>query len=218
MDIRLARSILFEARKGEIYEKEIPEVDAELIEEASYFVVEAKKAYEEGWGKKDSTVVAIYNLAEAGNGDGPSLIEKEHFPIPADIDKPPEMPTDITKLDDLKIRKLYSEFNAVMARANWVLSVESADLANATHMRDDAYRRAYVNQDKIDDDTGKPKTTTALDLEAKSDKKYIEWNLKVLQHTKNTIAMKALATIYSNNVDRLSRDMTFRDMEWQRNR
>jgi hypothetical protein len=147
------------------------------------------------------------------------LAEEENFPIPPDIEgTAPDMPRDLTALSDLKIRKLYGDFNAFMARAKWLLAVQSSDLANATHMREKAYREAYTSLDRIDDQTEKPKSIPVLEIETKRSPEYSEWNDKVNKHNMIAITYKALVDIYENNIDRLSREMTFRDQEWQRNK
>jgi hypothetical protein len=139
--------------------------------------------------------------------------------LPMDIDSPfVEMPRDLTELNDLKIRKLYSEYGTLLNRVRWLLATATADLNNATHLRDDAFRKAYTVMEKIDSETGKPKTVNQLELEAKTTISYLHYNEDVVTHTNKSIAWKALAEIYESNVNRLSRDMTFRQLDWEKSR
>lgn len=261
----LAKTILTEAKRGGYYTEELPESDGEILNDAIYYSELAQKAYDEGWGAKQESIVAIVNLAQEGlvpnnstygeeeplgqryslsertldgsvspdnadhirNGEGeksPSHYLEEmaienNLPLPIEIQTPPpDMPRDITELTDIKVRKLYSEYNAFLNRAKWLLAIETSDLTDATHLREDAYREAYVNLEKQDEETGKAKTATQMDIETKCNPSYIEYNNNVLKHSTRVAGWKALADIYGSNVDRLSREMTFRQQEWEKTR
>lgn len=147
------------------------------------------------------------------------LAESENMFVPSDItDKLSEMPRDLTSLSDLKIRKLYGEFNNYMCRAKWLLAIETSDLANATHIREDFYRNALQQTSKVDEETGKAKVKDIIDAEAKETEEYREWDEKVHQHNMACITWKALVDIYNGNVTILSREMTFRREAWEKER
>lgn len=242
----LAKTILAEAKRGGYYTEVLPESDGEILNDAIYYSELAQAAYNEGWGVKQESIVAIVNLAQEGlatdnsthgeeaplvvhirNGEGeksPShyleeMARGQNLPLPMGIQTPPpDMPRDITELTDIKVRKLYSEYNAFLNRAKWLLAIETSDLTDATHLREDAYREAYVNLEKQDEETGKAKTATQMDIETKCNPSYIEYNDNVLKHSTRVAGWKALADIYGSNVDRLSREMTFRQQEWEKTR
>lgn len=140
-----------------------------------------------------------------------AIAKKANLPIPPVVTgEDPEMPRDITDVSDGKIRKLSFIFNNLMARAKWQLAVSTSDLQNATHLRDEAYRRALQNVERKDEETGKAKVKEIIDSEAKEDEEYRLWDDKVRNHQNAVTAYKALMEIYSSNCDRLSREMTYR--------
>lgn len=267
MDLVTAKAVLTELKRGGFYEKELPEADGEILNDAEYFVEEARIAFEEGWGKNLESVQAVLSLvnltpdesevdnsnmrkeeplrerhtssskhigngmqqfASENGGDSQTavashtLIDLAHghgLIVPAEIQySAPEMPRDITELTDIKVRKLYSEFNALLNYSKWQLAMESSDLNDAVHLREAAYREAYVNTSRLDEETGKSKTATLIDMEVKTSKNYQKYDELVRQHTVKTTGLKALVDIYSSNVDRLSREMTFRQFEWEKSR
>lgn len=267
MDLTTAKAIMNEVKRGDLYNKEIPETDGELLNDAQYYAEEAVAAYTAGWGKRNEYVVAIVNLLELAddtlvtdnstNGEEEPLGERfpsserttgtqeepylasdngrdgdsrpshyleelawEHnLAIPQELQAPtPDMPRDITLLDDIKVRKFYSEFNALLSIAKWRLAIEMSDLNDATHLRDEAYREAYLGTNRIDKETGKAKTEKQMDLEVKSNRNYLEYEELVQRHTTAVTGLKALSDIYSSNVDRLSREMTFRQFEWEKSK
>jgi len=147
------------------------------------------------------------------------LALENHMVLPMDIDSPfIDMPRDLTDLTDLRIRKLFSEYGTLLNRARWLLATSTADLNDATHLRDDAFRKAYTVIEKVDSETGKPKTVNQLELEAKTNPTYTQYNEDVVTNTNKTIAWKALVDIYESNVSRLSRDMTFRQLDWEKSK
>jgi hypothetical protein len=226
MELVLARAILSEAKAGGFYDKEMPENESELLNDAEYYMDEAHKAYE--IGMKNEAVVSIVALTEdiyKKNGSQVTpeqeerlfdFVKAENLPVPPSfLGSSPEMPRDITTIDDLKVRRLYSEFNAFLNRTKWLLSVEQSDMANAIYLRDEAYRKALKNIDKIDDN-GKTKIKDVLDAECKDDKDYQIWDKLAHEHNLRSITLKALSEIYAGNIDRISREMTFRKDEWEK--
>jgi hypothetical protein len=50
------------------------------------------------------------------------LIQREKLPLPSEIENPPALPFDISKISDEELRSVHAQFGAVLARANWVIA------------------------------------------------------------------------------------------------
>lgn len=142
-------------------------------------------------------------------------IKKERLPIPPEIDgEPPLLPRDISLLDDGPLRRLHSEFNAVLARTNWLLAVEEADELAAKIIADHyfslAVKKAGMNPDPV---TNKAKTVSALEAEAASDDNVREWRKRHVQHVIETKLLKSLRDTYQANCERASREFSMRENE-----
>lgn len=142
----------------------------------------------------------------------------DHLPIPKEWqDEPSELPRDFTKITDQDVRRLSSEYNAYFTRALWLLAVERSDLANATHLLDDALRKATLEVDRKDA-AGKAKTVAIIEAEANNDTDVQTYRGNVYIHEDRIIVLKALAEIYSSNIERLSREATMRKDEFERSK
>lgn len=231
MDKQLAMAILQEAKRGGFLDEDIPEQEDELIKEGKYWVDQAEKAYEAGM--RQDTILAILNLAEilpplseVQNEEPEEATDSKRafsahqgLPIPKDFDDNlVEMPRDIHELTDRDVRRLSGHYNAYLSRAKWLLALYTSDLANATHLRDHAYRVAFRAAVGVDNITGKNKVKDILDAEAREDKEFSRLEEEVLQHQDNVTKLKALVDIYSGNVDRLSREWTMRQDEYEKTR
>jgi hypothetical protein len=51
-----------------------------------------------------------------------AVIAREQLPIPPDISEPPQLPEDISKIDDVALRSVSGRFHAVESRVNWLIS------------------------------------------------------------------------------------------------
>lgn len=226
MELELAKAILSEAISGQFLDT-MPESEEEIIEQGKYFAEQAKKEYNDGWGKSNETVTAIVNLLPSEEPDNnPSLAQRESgvgtgssaffkgMPLPqSDGTEPPvELPFDVSAMDDAEVRRYHGIFNHYFARARYELAEQSAALTAAEHLRDNAFRKSYSKLDKRD------KTLKVLETEAMEDSEYQSWNRNVLEHEQNVIKLKALAEIYSKNVEVLSREATIRQNEYERSR
>lgn len=146
-------------------------------------------------------------------------IRGQNLPIPEEIEHAPTpMPRDLSELTDKKVRQLSGEYNSYLGRAKWILAVATSDLANATHLRDEAYRQAMKIIARFDDDTGKKKLAAVLDAEAKDDFEYQKFNDGAREHQNRVTAYKALVEIYAGNVDRLSREWTMRQDDYNKSK
>lgn len=148
-----------------------------------------------------------------------AFISKENLPIPAEIEGEANiMPRDLTAVDDKHIRLLHGEYGAYLSRSKWLLAVASSDVANATHLRDDAYRVALQSVERVDSETSKAKLASVIEAEAKDDEKYQKLEGELRQHVARQTSFKALCDIYGGNVDRLSREWTMRQDEFGKTR
>jgi hypothetical protein len=150
-----------------------------------------------------------------------NLTTREHLPVPAHIEgDPDQMPRDLSNLVDKEIRRLSGEYNAYLTRATYLLGLESSDLANAEHLLEAARAKALRNLDLTDPlgDGKKQKLAKVIDAELLSDPGVIEWSAAVNKHQQQVIVLKSLKEIYSGNVDRLSREWTMRQNEWEKSR
>lgn len=230
MNFELARAILNEAVSGEFLDV-MPETEEEILEQAQYFAKEAKKAYNEGWGKGNETVTAIFNLLpseepanspsqaqpDSGVGSGSSAFFRG-LPLPQSSDSEPiQMPYDVSSLNDSEVRHYHGIFSHYFGRARYALAEESSALTAAEHLRDDAFRKAYSKLDKADRE-GKNKLIKTLEAEAMENSEWVSWNRNTLEHEQNVLKLKALTEIYAKNVDVLSREATIRQNEFERNR
>lgn len=137
----------------------------------------------------------------------------EKLPIPAHIEGDAEpMPRDLSTVSDKQIRRLSGEFNAFLTRATYLLGVETADLINAQHLLEDARNTALRGL------TVEKKLAKVIDAELAADEKVKEWADRVNEHEKKVTILKSLKEIYSGNVDRLSREWTMRQNEWEKSR
>ena len=142
----------------------------------------------------------------------------EGLPIPNPVEVSLDMPTDLTDLGDKQLRRLYSAFGAYLSRARWLLAISSSNLANANHLKDEAFRIAYINTNRFIKLRDKKATKDLIENEAREDDNYKTWEEKVVKHNQEVIHWRALVDIYSDNVNRLSREWTMRTEEYERSR
>ncbi len=58
--------------------------------------------------------------ASASTAD--EIISREKFPIAPEVEQPPELPFDISRISDEELRSVHAQFHAVLARVNWILA------------------------------------------------------------------------------------------------
>ena len=149
-----------------------------------------------------------------------NMTSREGLPIPQSVSEtdPYDMSVDVTDLGDKAVRRLYSAFGSYLSRVRWLLAIAESNLSNATHLRDAEYRVLYSNISKSLTLRGERATKDLVDSLAKEEESYKEWDDKVEKHTREVIHWKALRDIYGGNVERLSREWTMRQAEWERDR
>jgi hypothetical protein len=60
--------------------------------------------------------------AQPQSGEAEDIVRKENLPIPPEVEQPPTLPFDLSKLSDAELRSLHGQFHAVLCRANWVIA------------------------------------------------------------------------------------------------
>ena len=165
-------------------------------------------------------VEKTYPRRSSGGFSESDLREYEGLPIPQPVEEsvPQEMPTDLTELGDKAVRRLYSTFGSYLGRARWRLAAANSNLANATHLRDEAYRTQYIKVKREAVTNEEKLTIEDLQNLAKESEEYKEWSNRVKEHTNEATNWKALVDIYGGNVDRLSREWTMRTEQYERER
>jgi hypothetical protein len=169
---------------------------------------------------KEKKVAETYPRRSSGGFSESDLREYEGLPIPQAVEEsvPQEMPTDLTELGDKAVRRLYSTFGSYLGRARWRLATANSNLANATHLRDEAYRTQYIKVKREAVTNEEKLTIEDLQNLAKESEEYKEWSSRVKDHTNEATNWKALVDIYGGNVDRLSREWTMRTEQYERER
>lgn len=142
-------------------------------------------------------------------------IKKERLPIPDAVEgEPPILPRDLSTIADSALRKIHSEFNAVLAYANWLLALEEADELAARQIADYYIALAISSAAQTPDPiTNKAKTVAILEAEAYSDTNASEWRNKQAGHFVSIKLFKSLRDTYQSNVERISREYTMREGE-----
>lgn len=146
-------------------------------------------------------------------------VAKHNLPVPKDWEGDPEdFPRDISELTDKDVRRLSGEYNAYLSRAKWLLALAIHDLASTTHLRDHYYRLALKKTVKVDPKTEKTKLKEVIEAEAREDETFAAYDEAALKHQGDVTILKSLVDIYSGNVDRLSREWTMRQDEYEKTR
>lgn len=220
-DREVAVAILKAAQEGG-YLDSFPD-ENEVLEMANAFAEHADKEFRlNPRMRRDKTVKEILFIVNNMNSSNYNPVNNnselsDGLPIPGDIDREPSsMPFDLTECGDREIRKLHAEFNAYLNRARWLLATTTAKLADATHLREHALRNAIVKSYEDLTADGKRISKELVDTFARGDEEYLKYeeDVKILQN--KLTKYKALVDIYGGNVDRLSREWTMRQNEWER--
>lgn len=133
-----------------------------------------------------------------------------HFPVPQDLENPPElMPDDLT-LGDVENRRLHSQYNALSARARYLWSIQHAkskrcDRVVKMHMRS-AMKQARG-------ELGKDATVAEVRMLAEEQQDVAVWIDRRDRHSDLADAYKEFFEIYAENVKTLSRDLTYAGTE-----
>jgi hypothetical protein len=208
-----------------ISSKELSE--SERHDLAVYWIGEAEKAWIQSpsVAKNDETIRTILNISPNGipvaikNTEQNTGFVSEKLPVPRDPDFDYDhLPADFTELTDHQIRRYSSHNQHFLNRARYLLSQVVNHHASATYLRDDAYRKSYrETYEHLDSTIGKP-TKDLVDSYAREDDLVKKFESDARQAQADITSLKALVEVYSGNVERLSREWTMRQNEWEKNR
>lgn len=151
----------------------------------------------------------------------PDLVKSENLPEPQHIEGDPDvMPRDLTDCSDKEIRRLSGHYNAYLARTTYLLGLETSDLMNAEHLLEAERARTLRSLDLQDPNssTKKQKLAKVIEAEILEDSRVEDLTNKVNIHQQRVVILKSLKEIYAGNVDRLSREWTMRQNEWEKSR
>lgn len=182
----------------------VPAAAAPAVQQVVGQAVEAAVTHVQSGG---ATLVAPL---EGATQKSIQAIVAERLPIPSEIDgDAPTLPADFTTLSDQEVARLQSQFNACLARANWLGAVADGH-SNDAKIIADGKTREYKAANPA------PKGTTVDQLEAQA---YAavpeiaaartvqsEWG----QHGR---LLHALCNTFQSNCERLSREQTRRSDE-----
>jgi hypothetical protein len=138
------------------------------------------------------------------------LFTPPHFPVPHDLENPPDlMPEDLT-LGEVENRRLHSQYNALSARARYLWAIDHLKAKRCgrvvkTHMKP-AMRRARS-------ELGKDATVAEVKMLAEEDEGVSKWAARQEMHADRAEAYKEFFEIYAENVKTLSRDLTYAGAE-----
>lgn len=174
-------------------------------------------------GLSESDEREIENFPEEGQyvHRSDELAVRENLPVPQPIEGDPDpMPRDLSAhaVTDGIIRKLSGEYNAYLARTTYLLGIASSDLAMAEHLLEAARAKTLRALDPVDHDAKKQKLAKVIEAEILADPEVTKLTSDVAGHQQRVIMLKSLKEIYSSNVDRLSREWTMRQNEWEKSR
>jgi hypothetical protein len=134
------------------------------------------------------------------------------MPVPQDLVNPPSgMPEDLTA-NEQENRALHSQFNALAARARYLGGYEERIARDcglmAKHLMKPLMRDARAK-------LGKDATLTELRDVAEDDPDVLIWHGRQKRHSDRAEAYRDLFSIYTKNVEVLSRDLTWSGAEQQ---
>lgn len=234
MEEQLAKAIVEEARS-----RGLVNGSGNDLETAEKLIKSARAAYEEGVRGEDVMVFISMaeteapELAQSGPEEEPEepprksfmdgvvtgsvkagkkLVRKENLPEPPEIEgDPPILPRDMSKLSDADMLKLLSEFNALRARAIWLISVAEDDLESARTLSN-YYEEMAIK--KIVDEEGKAgRTASSLKAQAMEDDQVQYYMAKKKEHSSEVRSLKALRDVYDTSCTVISRQWTMRTGE-----
>jgi hypothetical protein len=188
---------------------------------AEYWIEEAHKAWKENKrvARNDEAIRTILNIFPPEE----VYIEPkvtDNLPIPKEPDfEYTQLPADYTTLTDLEIRKYSSHNQHYLNRAAYLLSSVSNHFDDANYLKDDAYRKAYVRFNDELEAAGERTTKDLIDSYVRTqDEEFKKYDKDAKLAKADMVQLKALVEIYKGNVDRLSREWSMRQQEWEKGR
>jgi hypothetical protein len=135
------------------------------------------------------------------------IIAREHFPIAPEVDLPPVLPFDISKLSDDELRSVHAQFHAVLCRANWVIAEHREQIADRELLL--AAREVEVKNEPRE---GKATKDQMAALVA-ADPKVVEYTMLIAEMRKPLNKLEVIADNARSTCARCSRDFSMRYKE-----
>lgn len=235
MNEELVNAIINEFKAGGY---DVPENITEPAAQAEWIIEAAESAMVDG--VRNDTVRRIVSMVEsAGEGETtkeevprqeaasqepPEAPKKQRafpfpgFPAPEAVEDTdvPIMPRDLSSLNDTSLRKLHSEWNAVLVYAIYAVGVKAGEVVAAKQAYELYLKRAINSIPKTDGVTGKAKFAGQIDAEAHEVENVARWKAKLDEGQHDLDIMKALRDGYQANLDRISREWTMRQGQWEK--
>lgn len=118
----------------------------------------------------------------------------------------PDLPRDFSKVGDLELRTLHAERHGILSKVIFELGLETSDYESAQVNYDQEYKRAKIQS--YGDLKAQEKTDAAFIDEVVTD-----WRIKVDDHHKKVIMLRAYRELLESEIKGLSREFTMRTGE-----
>lgn len=216
MHKHVAEALLLQAKEDGHYSMPLPDYEDQLIRDAENLVEDAYTAFNGGMkGAKVQAIISLYESFE--DPSEPSTSKKnrgevfKELPIPTKVDhEAPDFPYDITIIDTVALRRLHSQFAALLARSNYLVAAEEAVEYTARQHADFEFAKAV----RAAASTGEGKLKSTIEAEAAAEPDVIALREKQMEAYGNVKILKALRDTYQSNCERISREFTMRTEEW----
>lgn len=218
-----AIAIINEAKSRNMLSAELPESDEARVAMAEDIVSKAELARPIAKGVAKEAVETILSIANVKQKPAPlkeafefvyehgGVKRTEHLPIPPEIEgDPPHLPIDLTKVDDLALRRLHSEFSACAQRAMWLVTLEEGKESAASRIADQKAYTVMQGLERTDATTGKPKLASIIEAEVAADSEVSKWRGLAADHRNKVRSIKSLRDSYHFACDRISREWSMR--------
>lgn len=142
------------------------------------------------------------------------MIGREGLPIPADIEgDAPTLPRDISKLSDIELRSLHGQFHFCLSRAIWLVAIRDSDMEDVEELLSDRIGQCLRVLEAIEENS--KRSVTSLKAEAQDDEQVRSLKTQRSAVRAEYKVLRALKEVFSENCARISREMSFREMERQ---
>lgn len=141
------------------------------------------------------------------------IVAKENFPIPQEVESPPTMPADMSKLSREEVYSLHAQFHAVEARISFIITRDEDELSDLQKLRR-AHELAVEGTIPMTED-GKKLTEAQRATRVAQNEGVQAYVAKEHEVEKTIRKLKVLANIYHKDVERASRQMTRWSKEYE---
>lgn len=149
--------------------------------------------------------------AQPTTGVADAIIAQERFPIAPEVESPPALPFDISKISDEQLRSVHAQFHAVLSRVNWVIAQHKDEifgLKRALTVREVEARNALpktVENKRVTKDEAA--AMVAGDIEI------VRLEAEIAEKERPLIKLDAIAENARSTCARASREWSFRKGE-----